>query len=262
MIIFSLFAIACKDHPKSIKQSQEKDSLIREQEKPRAITIKDSDSVTIDKNLLVGKVNFSKNENFELVPKDYSSKEIYVRKETLKAFLEMANQAEKEGVHLKIISGARSFDHQKAIWERKWNSLSEKDPHKKALKILTFSSMPMTSRHHWGTDIDLNSLENSYFEKGEGLKIYKWLTQNAYKYGFCQVYTDKNADDRTGYEMEKWHWSFIPISGILLKEYNKSINYSDFNGFLGSEVSKDINVIENYVNGISIKCSPIKYHEI
>ena len=37
-------------------------------------------------------------------------------------------------------------------------------------EIMKYSSMPSTSRHHWGTDIDLNSLENSYFEKGEGKK--------------------------------------------------------------------------------------------
>ena len=51
--------------------------------------------------------------------------------------------------------------------------------------------MPSTSRHHWGTDIDLNSLNNSYFSSGKGLKEYDWLTTNANHYGFYQVYTDE-----------------------------------------------------------------------
>ncbi|NJK84501.1 MAG: M15 family metallopeptidase [Saprospiraceae bacterium] len=44
------------------------------------------------------------------------------------------------------------------------------NPQERALKILKYSSMPGTSRHHWGTDIDLNSFSNSYFEQGEGKK--------------------------------------------------------------------------------------------
>ncbi|MFM9004881.1 MAG: D-alanyl-D-alanine carboxypeptidase family protein [Flavobacteriales bacterium] len=41
---------------------------------------------------------------------------------------------------------------------------------------MKFSSMPGTSRHHWGTDIDLNSVEPSYFLSGKGLLIYQWLS--------------------------------------------------------------------------------------
>ena len=61
----------------------------------------------------------------------------------------------------------------------------------KAIDILTYSSMPGTSRHHWGTDIDFNSLENSYFDAGDGLKVYEFLKRCGEELGFMQVYTSK-----------------------------------------------------------------------
>ena len=110
--------------------------------------------------------------------------------------------------------------------------------------------MPMCSRHHWGTDLDLNSLENSYFSSGKGLKIYEWLTKHAPDYGFCQVYTNKKINNRTGYEEEKWHWSYMPIARQNLMRYNKTVKITDIKGFLGWETASEVNIIEAYVNGI------------
>ena len=203
------------------------------------------------KDYLVGKTNFSKDPGFVKVSSEHSSKEIYLRTQVYEAFLEMNEAALKEGIHLKIISGARSFEHQKNIWDRKWKSSKIQDPKQRALEILRFSSMPMSSRHHWGTDFDLNNLENDYFESGEGLKIYNWLSKNASKYGFCQVYSDKKTDSRKGYELEKWHWSYMPLSSQVLERYKKQINIKDFTGFEGSETAESIDIIKNYVNGIA-----------
>lgn len=209
------------------------------------------DAVLMDKNVLTGKINFGKSQHFDIVPKNYSTKEVYIRKETLNAFLGMAEAAQKSGVNLKIISGARSFEHQKAIWNRKWNRSSETDLRKRALNILTYSAMPMTSRHHWGTDIDLNSLSNGYFEKGEGLKIYQWLTENAHKYGFCQVYSDKTTNSRTGYKMEKWHWSYMPLAKSFLRQYIRVMSDADLAGFEGSTLAKDLAILKDYVKAVA-----------
>jgi LAS superfamily LD-carboxypeptidase LdcB len=112
--------------------------------------------------------------------------------------------------------------------------------------------MPGTSRHHWGTDIDLNSLENSYFEVGEGLKVYQWLLQHAHEFGFCQPYTSK-ATGRTGYEEEKWHWSYTPLSVPLLQQYMNTITLEDISGFQGSETAAQLDVINTYVAGVHCK---------
>jgi len=188
----------------------------------------------------------------------------YLQKETYDAFLKMYQAAQEDSITLTIISATRNFDRQKEIWEAKWNGertvrgedLSQKYPDKKerALKILRYSSMPGTSRHHWGTDIDLNSLSNTYFESGDGLATYSWLTTHAGTYGFCQVYSDKSQENRTGYEMEKWHWSYLPLALLYTRAYKKYIDLEDISGFEGAEVAKELNVIEHYVLGLSTAC--------
>lgn len=185
-----------------------------------------------------------------------SSKDIFIQKAALKSFVAMHRAAKKEKINLTIISGTRSFNEQKAIWERKWEKESKKlkNPKDIALKILTFSSMPSTSRHHWGTDIDINSLEPSYFQSGKGMKEYKWLKSNGPKYGFFQVYTSKK-NGRTGYSEEPWHWSYLPLAKDFLKTYNAIITLHDIKGFKGAETAKSIDVIKLYVNGIE-KYSP------
>jgi LAS superfamily LD-carboxypeptidase LdcB len=206
----------------------------------------------VTKEFLLGKFDYKKDNRFVLIDRKWSSKDIYVQKQTYKAFIKMADAAKKDGVNLKIVSGTRSFKEQKVIWEKKWK-LNEKKHNEQTeitLNILKFSSMPGSSRHHWGTDIDINSVEEEYFEKEEGKKIYEWLFKNAPKYGFHQVYTNKNLTNREGYEEEKWHWSYMALSGLYLESYIKKINYSDITGFLGSETAKDIDIIKKYVQGI------------
>ena len=114
--------------------------------------------------------------------------------------------------------------------------------------------MPSTSRHHWGTDIDINSLEPSYFASGKGLKEYTWLVNNAHRFGFCQVYDDMKKTGRTGYQEEKWHWSYLPESTKFLNEYHAKITYADIKGFKGSNLASKINFIPTFVDGISKKC--------
>ncbi|MDR2292077.1 MAG: M15 family metallopeptidase [Prevotellaceae bacterium] len=210
---------------------------------------------TPDKDYLTGRISFSKDSRFvKIDPKHCNGRTVYVRTEVAEAFEDMRKNALKDSIVLFVLSGARTFEQQKNIWERKWKIYQNLEPQARALKILAFSSMPMSSRHHWGTDIDMNSLENSYFEKGKGLKIYQWLTEHALKYGFCQVYNNKNINNRTGYEMEKWHWSYLPISHSLLEQYNNTIQISDFKGFSGCETAEEVKIIDDYVNGINSEC--------
>jgi D-alanyl-D-alanine carboxypeptidase len=204
---------------------------------------------------LLGKIDYTKDPYFTSVSTEHCTKSTYLHKETYKKFKEMFTAAKKEGVILKIISGTRNFNEQKGIWERKWaTNIKTMDSISAAKKILLYSSMPTTSRHHWGTDMDINSLENGYFESGQGLKEYNWLQKNASKYGFCQVYTDKKTVARDGYQLEKWHWSYIPLASQYLKKYNELINYSLIKGFQASNLAAKLRSIEDYVNGIDKKC--------
>jgi D-alanyl-D-alanine carboxypeptidase len=215
-------------------------------------TLKTDDNLGITKDFVLGKFDYKSDSTFIKISPQYSSKEIYLNIEVSYAFLDMYNAAINDTIDLKIISGTRNFEEQKAIWERKWKKNKNLQPLQRAVKILEYSSMPSSSRNHWGTDIDLNNLNNSYFNSGKGLKEYEWLTTNANTFGFYQVYTEKNQD-RTGYNLEKWHWSYLPLASKYLKFYNTKIINDDINGFDGYEQAQQVKIINNYVNGISKK---------
>jgi hypothetical protein len=217
-----------------------------------------------DRNYLLGKFNPATDSRFSLLMKEHtagSARGGFLRREAYDAFVKMAGAAGQDGIKLVIISATRNFESQKKIWENKWNGkvlvegknlTTVKDPEERARIILRYSSMPGTSRHHWGTDMDLNSLENSYFESAAGLRIYQWLTTHAADYGFCQPYTSK-ANGRTGYEEEKWHWSYLPLARQFLDDYQKRIQYPDLTGFDGSEISVSMKIKEDYVQGVSCR---------
>ena len=234
--------------------SENKESAISEQKTQEVAS--NATPVEVSKTILIGKFSPSETKGFVSVPSEYCSKPMHIQEEVLNAYLKMRTVALAEGVNLLIISGTRTFYDQKAIWERKWetNFAETKDSLATANKILLFSSMPGTSRHHWGTDIDLNSLEDIYFQSGEGLKIYNWLKAHAGEYGFCQTYSDKVETNRTGYSMEKWHWSYMPLSSKYLAAYVSTITYADIKGFKGDNLPERIGVIKNYVQGISGLC--------
>jgi LAS superfamily LD-carboxypeptidase LdcB len=200
---------------------------------------------------LTGKIDYRRDAKFVKVQAEQCVREMYLEKRTYNAFVQMYTSALADGVRLTIISGARNFDYQRRIWEGKWRGLGSGTTIEKASTILRFSSMPSTSRHHWGTDIDINSLSNAYFEQGQGLKEYEWLCANAIRFGFCQVYTSKAETGRTGYEMEKWHWSYLPVASGLLWHYIRLISPSDMMDFSGAETVADLDIIGQYVLGIA-----------
>ena len=235
------------NHDKLVETAPNSDSTITKAVKPKNFE-------KIEKNILLGKFDYKKDSNFSIVSSKYSSKTIYLRKEVLQKFDQMYDAALKDGIKLVIISGTRSFNHQKYIWDRKWaKNILKMDSISAVKEIMKYSSMPSTSRHHWGTDIDLNSLENSYFEKGEWKKIFDWLVANAFKYGFHMTYDNQEETKRTGYKMEKWHWSYMPISKQFLIQFNEYVKCENISSFKGSKFAchPKVDVIKNFVNGIN-----------
>lgn len=206
---------------------------------------------TYQKSDLLGKFSPEKHKRFTRVSATYCDRGIYLRKEVNTAFVKMAKAARKDGIDLRIISGTRNFTRQTEIWQGKWQTFKGSDL-EKAEEILLYSSMPGTSRHHWGTDFDLNSLEPEYFESGKGAQIYAWLDEHAWKFGFFQPYYKLGEDRAAGYKEEKWHWSYYPTANQLLRAYNNLIKYDDITGFDGSGLSDSLNVFDNYVNAIYV----------
>jgi len=215
---------------------------------------------------LTGKFDPLEHPDFVPVAAKYTDGDPYVlHKDTYAAFEKMHAAAAKEGVQLIMVSATRNFARQKQIWEAKWNGLrllegKEKanlvypDPADRARAILRYSSMPGTSRHHWGTDMDLNALNNKYFDDGAGKKVYDWLVANGPDFGFCQPYTPKSDARPNGYEEERWHWSYLPLATQLTDYAATQLQDQDISGFAGAAAAPSIEVINNYVLGINQAC--------
>ena len=157
---------------------------------------------------------------------------INLRQEAHDAFLKMKKAAYSAGFDVKMISSYRSFEKQKAIFERKFINYTEIDniePVDAIDKIIEYSTIPGTSRHHWGTDIDIidgyprvsgDVLVPEKFEAGGSFENFKkWLDKNANSFGFYLVYTDDFF--RKGFKYEPWHYSYAPLSRPMLKQFRK-----------------------------------------
>lgn len=152
-----------------------------------------------------------------------------LRKDAYDAFLKMKDAAKQDGIHIGIVSSYRNFEHQKRIWTRKYKRFTSQGlpPEQAINRIIEYSTIPGTSRHHWGTDIDVidtyvkqpkNVLNPTNFHSnGPYSKLKQWMDVNANNFGFYLVYTNNN--NRKGFKYEPWHYSYKPLSKPYLQQY-------------------------------------------
>lgn len=152
-------------------------------------------------------------------------------KEAHDSFLKMRTKALNAGINIQVVSSYRGFDHQNRIWKRKFSSYTNKglSVSEAINKIIEYSTIPGTSRHHWGTDLDIIDgnpkqpdnvlLARHFIEKGPYSKLKKWMDEHANSFGFYLVYTD--IETRKGFKYEPWHYTYKPLSDTYLQEFLK-----------------------------------------
>ena len=174
--------------------------------------------MNIDPFLLVGKGSPN------LVGKNYA-----LLPEADKAFRSMSTAAQKQGIKIKVVSSYRSFERQKSIWNTKFLKFKNQGMQDNAAirKIIEYSTLPGTSRHHWGTDIDIIDtgphqhgdvlITKNFHDKGPYNSLREWMEINAQNYGFLLPYN--KDENRSGFKYEPWHYSYAPKSIPMLKQY-------------------------------------------
>jgi LAS superfamily LD-carboxypeptidase LdcB len=175
-------------------------------------------------------------------------KSINLRAQAHDAFVEMKKAAYSDGIDLKVVSSFRNFARQEAIFERKFERYTEEngmDPMPAIDKIIEYSTIPGTSRHHWGTDVDIidgypkadgDVLVPEKFGSGGPYENFKkWMDENAKVFDFHLVYTDNPK--RKGFKYEPWHYSFAPISVPMLTQFRRKniLQLLQQETFMGSE---------------------------
>ncbi len=116
----------------------------------------------------------------------------------------MARKAKADGVIIKIASDYRSYEQQKT------NGYTDGVSAYGEYKADGSEVEPGKSEHQTGLAFDVvgEDYENKYNENFADSKEYKWLLENAHKYGFIIRYP-KDKEDITGRKFEPWHIRFV-----------------------------------------------------
>ena len=136
----------------------------------------------------------------------------------------MFNAARTNGLALFVREGYRTQEEQQEIMDEKIMSYMEEGYSKKEARNLAekYVAKPGTSEHQLGLSIDINADTT----KCSSESVYKWLDENAYRYGFIKRYPSDKVEI-TGINNEPWHYRYVgkdaanemKETGMCLEEY-------------------------------------------
>lgn len=124
----------------------------------------------------------------------------------------LIDDANNSGLNLLILSGYRSFHTQaslKSAYKVTYGSGANK-----------FSADQGYSEHQLGTTVDFtNNKIGAVLSGFDKTEEYKWLQENAHKYGFILSYPKNN----TYYIFEPWHWRYVGVE-LATKLYDEKLD--------------------------------------
>ena len=131
-----------------------------------------------------------------------SSSAVLMRKEAAQALEEMFAAAKEEMITLVAVSGYRSYQTQRAIYNRRRKAAGK-------AHVERFVAVPGASEHQLGLAMDVSrsktaGLKASFGKTKEGI----WLAENCYRFGFILRYRQE-WEDVTGYGYEPWHIRYV-----------------------------------------------------
>ena len=163
------------------------------------------------------------------------------------AFGKLQADARRAGFELAIASSFRSFERQLLIFNQKAAGqrpvhddfgrrveMAELAPPQQLRAILRFSALPGTSRHHWGTDLDIYdaaAVGADYevrLEPGEVAPggvfdaMHCWLDERiaaGQSRGFYRPYTEESG----GVAPERWHISYAPLAEACARRLTREL---------------------------------------
>ncbi len=168
-----------------------------------------------------------------LVPADG---EFLLHPEVAAAFCQLQVQAKEAGFELSIASAHRSYERQLHIWNEKVRGarpvyddagnivdIHALSAEQKLHAILRYSALPGTSRHHWGTDLDVydaSAVPQGYRVQlsleevapgGPFDAMHRWLDE-CMAAGEAKGFFRPYSSDCGGIAPERWHLSYAPLA--------------------------------------------------
>ena len=176
-------------------------------------------------SILVNKyytINNYSPDDLENISLQYAYSGQQIRKEVNDAYLDMANQAEKDGIKLIVSSSYRSYDEQAATYDDFYYSKGQ-------TYADSYAARSGHSEHQTGLALDIFSPDGTTTSTFEDTKAYEWLINHSHKYGFILRYP-KDKTYITGYEYESWHFRYLG-KDLATKVYNEGITYDEYYAF-------------------------------
>ncbi len=140
-----------------------------------------------------------------------------VTEDTYNAFLNMWRASHEAGFYLMVNSSYRTHEKQESVYnEYKKLGTEYAD---------SIAARPGYSEHQTGYSLDI-------FEKGTSSSnfhetdSYKWLLENAHKYGFILRYPEDKVDI-TGYKFESWHFRYVGVEAATYI-YENNITFDEY----------------------------------
>jgi LAS superfamily LD-carboxypeptidase LdcB len=166
---------------------------------------------------------------------------------TANALMRLQARARSAGFDLAVASAYRSYQRQLLIFNQKalglrtvYNDIGETLSRDACADdqwlhaILRYSALPGTSRHHWGSDVDvydraavdadyvLQLVPSEYQVHGPFNALNEWLADLMVRddaEGFFRPY----ASDRGGVAPEPWHLSFRPDAAVMADSVSEDL---------------------------------------
>lgn len=137
-----------------------------------------------------------------------SRESVELRKSIMPEVMAMVDAARADHILLLFSSTYRSYETQQVVYSREVQLYGKKVADSE-------SAVPGHSQHQMGTTVDFGCICNDFAKTA----AYKWLIENAWKYGFSLTYPN-GYEKLTGYRFEPWHWHYITRAGTAVqREY-------------------------------------------
>jgi LAS superfamily LD-carboxypeptidase LdcB len=193
-----------------------------------------------------------------------------LHKETVSDWLALSVSAAYAGFELAIASSFRSFERQLIIWNQKANGeralldaeervigpeeIASMSAEALLFEMLRWSALPGSSRHHWGSDIDVYDkkavLADEPFELlasdcvvgGKFATLHEWLDKKIASNeanGFFRPYVGNNKVMH-----EPWHLSHKPVSACFEAELSYQLLKDFYQG--NAQIALNTEIADNF----------------
>ena len=134
-------------------------------------------------------------------------------------YVKLAEAGLDAGVHFLATTCYRDYNFQSILY---YNYVSQDGVE----AADTYSARPGSSEHQLGYSLDLTNTSYVDFDNFVYTEEYKWLKDNAHKYGFILRYPE-GKEYITGYIFEPWHIRYVGVD-IATYIYENNITYEEY----------------------------------